>query len=96
MLQYFEPVYYLKPAQGGFLFRKFPEEWQQVLAYYDLQPGAGRGRGDKGRKQVLTKVVATCEERPAYNDVVNALKKESLSMARAAQEAQEAAEREAG
>lgn len=30
MLKFFEPVYYLKAAQGGFIYRKYPEDWQQV------------------------------------------------------------------
>jgi len=38
---------------------------------------------------VFWKVVTTTRERPAYNDVVNGLKRESARMGREAQEAQE-------
>jgi hypothetical protein len=104
MLKNFEPVFYLKPAQGGFIFRKYPEEWQQVLTYYDFREqlrGVRRDGGTEKKKEVFRKVVMTTRERPAYNDVVNVLKKESARMGREAQEAQEeeqrveAAEREA-
>ncbi|GAB5030752.1 Hypothetical protein NocV09_00400290 [Nannochloropsis oceanica] len=96
MLKFFEPVFYLKPAQGGFIYRRYPEEWQQVLTYYDfrqqLRPVRRDGRTEE-KKEVLRKVVETTRERPAYNDVVNALKKESARMGREAQEAQEEEER---
>jgi len=96
MLKFFEPVFYLKPAQGGFIYRRYPEEWQQVLTYYDFRQQLRTVRRDgrtEEKKEVLRKVVETTRERPAYNDVVNALKKESARMGREAQEAQEEEER---
>lgn len=96
MLKNFEPVFYLKPAQGGFIYRKYPEEWQQVLTYYDFREqlrGVRRDGGTEKKKEVFRKVVTTTRERPAYNDVVNALKRESARMGREAQEAMEEEER---
>ena len=95
MLKFFEPVFYLKPAQGGFIYRRYPEEWQQVLTYYDFrqQLRTVRRDGRTEKKEVLRKVVATTRERPTYNDVVSALKKESARMGREAREAQEEEER---
>ena len=59
------------------MFRRFPEPWQQILTYYD--PNAP---SKKGPKKVLSSVVATAEDRPAYNDVTNALKRAAAAMAR--------------
>lgn len=81
-LKYFEPVFYLKPVQGGLLFRRFPEPWQQILTYYDPNAPAGK----KGPKKVLSTVVATAEARPPYNDVTNALKRAAAAMARGEEE----------
>jgi hypothetical protein len=63
-------------VQGGLLFRKFPEPWQQVLTYYD--PNASR----KAPKKILSAVVGTTAERPVYSDVTNALKRAAAEMAR--------------
>lgn len=81
-LKFFEPVYYLKPVQGGLLFRAFPGPWQQILTYYDPTTTTNTGGGKKAKKVVLSEVVATSTERPAYNDAVNALKRAAAAMAR--------------
>lgn len=75
-LRFFEPIFYLKPVQGGLLFRRFPEPWQEVLTYYD--PATAN---KKGAKKILTQTVGTSDDRPAYNDVVAALKRAAAGMA---------------
>ncbi len=62
--------------QGGLQFRVFPEPWQQILTYYD--PKAPK----RGPKKIEFAVVGTTAERPAYNDLTNALKRAAAEMAR--------------
>lgn len=33
-IKYFEPAYYIKPLPGGYIFRVWPEPWQQVRRGY--------------------------------------------------------------
>jgi hypothetical protein len=58
------------------LYRKYPEPWQQILTYYDPKTPK------RGPKKIESAVVGTTTERPAYNDVTNALKRAAAEMAR--------------
>jgi Domain of unknown function (DUF1995) len=40
MKQNFESVYYLKAMPGGWLFRKYPEDWQVMVNHLNLNLSA--------------------------------------------------------
>jgi len=58
-LQKFEPIYYLKPLAGGWIFRKYPEDWQLLFEA-------------KGTKPIT---IESFETRPEFNYASSKLKK---------------------